>query len=809
MDLRARTLEALDWPFVARELATHARTSAGTRAAQNVEFLTDRDAIEECFDAIDEIHALVQARIGTPPLGGIEDIADLLTAAARGEVLDLLDLRAARSTLAVLAELARFLARNGQAAPTLVRLGEGIALDRKMLSTFEAALDERGELSERTYPVLAQLRSRIAALERRVRTVMESLLDSSELSDLLQERYITVRDDRYVLPIKAHAKGMGLGIVHDASRTGQTVFVEPAQVVPIGNERRMAESELFEEDRRIRGELSALLGQHAEALHVALDAAVTLDVACARAELASRLGAARPHVAGQGLVDLRDARHPVLALSTTVVGNDLCLSQRRPVLVLTGPNAGGKTVAMKTIGLCALLVRAGCFVPAATGSRVDLFDTVLADIGDMQTVHGGLSSFSAHLTTLRAMLEVSGPGTLLLLDEVASGTDPAQGGALARAVIERLADVGARVVATTHYAQVKAMSARDERVEVAALEYRDGRPTYRVVPGLAGESHALAAALRVGIDQTLVERARQLMDEGERALHEALTALEVERERAREASHRADSAARELSAREDALAEREQKIKRHARELEESQARAFVERLRAADDEVRRLVAELRDAPSRQAATRARMAIGQARAASVLPREQQPAASREPQVGDRVRLRRLGTIGEVVAIRNDELEVAAGSLTIRAVPADVEVVSGAEARRDARARGRGGSAGRDRERARPAPQWLGQARGGAPAVADADAMENAIRIAGNTLDLRGMRVEDGLARLEAFLDESMLASRDTIFVLHGHGTGALRSAVRRALSTSKYVCEHAPASEDQGGDAFTVARLRG
>ncbi|HYB98876.1 MAG TPA: Smr/MutS family protein [Candidatus Limnocylindrales bacterium] len=801
MDLLARTLEALDWPFMARELASHARTAAGARAAAEVELHKDTGAIAESLDAIEEIHALLEARAGAPPVGGVEDIAEPLLRAARGEVLDLADLRAVRSTLAALAELARFLARHAQAAPTLARLGAAIELDRKLCATFEAALDERGELSERTYPMLAQLRQRIAALERRVRSVMESLLESPELADVLQERYITIRDDRYVLPIKAQAKGMGLGIVHDASRTGQTVFVEPAQVVPIGNERRMAESELFEEDRRIRGDLSETLGRHADTLRGALEAATVLDVACARAELATRLGATRPRIGVSGIIDLRHARHPVLALGTDVVGNDLCLSEERPVLVLTGPNAGGKTVAMKTIGLCALLVRAGCFVPAAPGSRVDVFDPILADIGDMQTVHGGLSSFSAHLTTLKAMLETAGAGTLLLLDEIASGTDPAQGGALAGAVIERLADVGARVVATTHYAQVKAMSARDSRVEVAALEYREGRPTYRVVSGLAGESHALAAALRIGIEEALVARARELMDEGERALHEALAALEVERERARDASLRADLAASDLAARQNALAEREQRIRHHAREIQEDQARAFLERLRAADEEVRRRIRELREDPSRQTATRAGMAIAAARAATALPREQQPAASREPAVGDRVRLLRLGTVGEVLAVRDGEVEVSAGSLTIRARPADVEVVSGAEARRHVRA-----------HRSRLASRSTADADRDALAqktMQDDRALEDALRMASNTLDLRGARVEEGLERLERFLDESMLAGRDAVFVLHGHGTGALKAAVRRALSASKYVEASGAASEEQGGDAFTVARLRG
>ncbi|MBI5504165.1 MAG: Smr/MutS family protein [Deltaproteobacteria bacterium] len=816
MELFARTLEALDWPFVTTELASHARTAAGRRTAENVALLDDSAAIADSFDAIDEVLALLDKRVGTPPLGGVEEISEALERAARGEVLELIDLRAARCTLGALGEVNRFMLRNQAAAPTLAGLAEPIDLDRKLCAVFDCALDERGELAERTYPVLGQLRERIASLERRVRSILEGLLDSLELADVLQDRYITIRDDRFVLPIKVHAKGLGLGIVHDVSRSGQTVFVEPLQLVPLGNDKRIAEAELRDEERRIRADLSALLGRHADALHAALAAATELDLACARADFAARLDASRPVVGRDAIVDLRIARHPVLALTQeSVVPNDLSLTPTRPVLVLTGPNAGGKTVAMKTIGLCALLVRAGCFVPAGPGSRVDVFDEIFADIGDMQTVHEGLSSFSAHLTTLRSMLERAGPGVLLLLDEIAAGTDPAQGGALARAVIERLADVGARVVVTTHYGQIKAMSAQDSRVEVSALEYRGGKPTYRVVPGTAGESHALAAAARVGIDDVLVERARTLMDQGERALHEALASLEVEREAAREASARAGAAAavlaareREVAERESALAERERKIKGRARELEQQYAQGLIERLRSAEDEVRRAVTGLGASASREQAARARSAIDEARALATAARAPEPSPGPAPRVGDRVRLSGLGTIGEVVALRAGEVEVRAGAMTVRARPDEVQVITGTGGG-EAKSRhswprgeqpGSRGSAGSTRGEPTASVAFDREA---------AASLETALRIPDNTLDLRGVRVEQGLAMLETFLDESLVRNRDVVFVLHGHGTGAMRSAIRRALAESHYVSESAPASEDQGGDAFSVARLRG
>jgi DNA mismatch repair protein MutS2 len=794
-DLFGRTLEAMDWAFVAEALASHARTPAGRRAAARIALETGRDRILESFDAIEEVQGLEERRAGSPPVSGVEEIDDILVRAARGEVLGLEEIGAVRATLVALEQLQDYVRRHAASAPTIARLGAPIDVDRRLCRAYDSALDEHGGLSEATWPLLGELRRRIGSLERSMRDTLERLLESPDYAEHLQDRYVTVRGDRFVLPIKAQAKSMGLGIVHDSSRSERTVFVEPSAVVPLGNQRRIAEFELRDEERRILSELSSRLGQAAPSVSAALGAALALDLVTARASFAARMSAVRPVTKDEGVVELRLARHPVLALSDVeVVANDLRLDDRTPVLVLTGPNAGGKTVAMKTIGLCALLVRAGCFVPAAAGSRVDLFDRVFADVGDMQTVHEGLSSFSAHLVALREMLGLARTGTLLLLDEIAAGTDPSQGGALARALIERFADLGARIVATTHYSQVKAMGADDGRVEVAALEYRDGRPTYRVVSGSVGESHALAAAVRVGIDPGLVERARALMEEGERALHDVLATLDEEKSRATETTRRYEEALASLASREQAVARREDEIRGRAREIERRAAAGVVDKLRAAETEVRQALAALRAESSRERADAVRTAIGQARAAAFEAQREPVAATRTPREGDRVRVARVGLTGEVVAVRGDELEIRAGAMTVRAKASELEIVGQENPPRE------------DRGRVPAARQRHAKAaRAGEP---PSDWLATAMRTPRNTLDLRGARVEEGIERLDAFLDDSMLEGRDVVFVLHGHGTGAMKDAIRRMLASSPYVADSAPAPDDQGGDALTVSRLR-
>jgi len=789
--LAESSLESLDWRFVLEALAGLTRTAAGKRAVLAAEPAATVDAVTTLLDEVDELSRLDESGAPALPLGDIEDVAEHVQRAVRGEVLEKAELLPVAATVDALGELIEILGEARATAPTLHARVDGIVIDRALRRDLMESFTPEGELSEHRYPQLGELRRRIATLERQARAMLEAIVSGGQFDAILQDRYLTVRADRYVLPVKAQAKSFDFGIVHDASRSGQTIYVEPHRVVPLNNERRLTETQLRAEEHRILRELSAEVGRHARDLLQGLEAATALDFASARWRLAGRLDGVRPNVGDSGTIDLRLARHPVLVLEgIAVVANDLRLDAERPVLVLTGPNAGGKTIALKTIGVAAMLVRIGCFVPAAEGSRVDVFPQLFADIGDRQTVHEGLSSFSAHLATLREMLDESREGTLLLLDELAAGTDPAQGGALARALIERFADVGARVVVTTHYAQLKAAAAADPRVTIAAMEYREERPTYRVVPGIAGESHGFAAALRAGIDSRLVIRARALMDQGERALHEAVAALEAERARAEQRALRAEEQARALREQEAAVAAREEKVRRRLRELEQGASTELIERIRVAEQEVARVVAELQRDPSSRAASTAREALQELRAvASVAEPEVRAAAlAVEPAVGAEVRVHGLGLTGEITAMRERDIEIQARGMTLRVRREEIEVVRAAPKAGGVGGTHKGSRGGRTR-RASISP-------------------EGAVRVPSNTLDIRGARVGEGLEALDRFLDEAVLRGADAVFVLHGHGTGALKAAIRKALADSDYVEACAPALPEQGGDAFTVAVLR-
>lgn len=777
------TDSSLDWPAVVSAWSEYARTSLGKDAIGNAHPLPDVPSIERAFDAVSEMLALEDQGVDAGA-GGVADIRRDTDRGSRGEVLADDELQRASATLVALVRVARNLEAVADQAPTLAKMASMIHVDPFVVDQLRNAWDNTGKLSASAFPQLKPLRQRIGELHDALRSTLDRLAKGDEWADALQDRFWTQRDNRYVLPVKPFAKGLNLGIVHGTSRTAQTVFIEPHQVVSLNNQLRLAEGDLAAEEHRIRAALSAALGSQIGPVTDAMDAATQIDIATARAGLARRLQACRPTVGAAGQVLLKAARHPVLSLrGIEVVPNDLELSSQHPCLVISGPNAGGKTVALKTIGLMALLVQHGCFIPAAEGSRIDRFDPIIAVIGDQQTVEGDLSSFSAHIVALKALLESARPGTLALLDELASGTDPAQGAALAQSVLETLLDQDARLVVTTHYARLKGMAAADPRFAVAATQYREGLPTYRLVPGATGESRAFELASRMGLDSSLLERAQQLMSDGEVQLSRALTALERERERALVESEEMTTQHTALAKQRKELERREAHISKRAKALEEEGARHFLKRLKTAEAAIGQVVAELQAGPSHKGVKAARAAVAGLR--GLVAEEPAPAAvAKAPSSplapGDRVRLVRLHKTGEVLAIKPNGVRVRTGALTLTVQASELQRLSPDEA---------------------PAPPKR-------PPAAGQPTSGTTVRIASNTLDLRGQRVDEALAEADRFFDRAVLQGHDVVYLLHGHGTGALKNQIRKWLRTNAYVERYAPANAEQGGDAYTLVVLK-
>ena len=780
MTLEERSVEGLDWPYLLEAFASCARTETGARRVRSLAPLTSAAEVAYAFDGTDEF-ALLESDGLEIPVSGVSDISADVQKASIGQVLDNDSLRSAATSLQALSDLHVVLTKRAGEAPTLAAMAADIEVDPHLAATLASAFTPEGELSPKRYPQLKELRARIQSIHTEIRSTLDALVNGDTMADLLQDRFWTQRENRYVLPIKVHAKRWDLGIVHGTSGSGQTAFIEPHGIIELNNRLRLVEGELSAAEYRIRAELSGLIGAVGDAVQVGLEIAVELDVVAARAGLARVLAAHRPEVGDEGVVILEKARHPVLILrGVEVIANDLQLTRDRPTLIISGPNAGGKTVAMKTIGLCALLVQHGCFVPADEGSRVDLFAVVRAAIGDQQNVERDLSSFSAHCETLAAMLADAGPEHLILLDELANGTDPAQGAALAQAVIEALGTTGARIVVTTHFARIKAMGAAAEDVGIAAVQYANGQPTYRVLPGVTGESHALSIAETMGIAPEILARSVELMD-GEAGLSRTLEALEAEHQRAVAAADQAELLTAEMRERERKLSLREEKIRKHSEALEAEGARAFLERLKKAEKAVGAVVAELQRDPDHKRAKAARDTLGALR--DLVPDAPAAKADEPIATGDRVRLMNVGKEGEVLSVAGNNLRILTGGLTVTAKRKDVERVGG--------------------------PISTDGLRGGtaverAPRAA---ALLEAVRLPTNTLDMRGMRVDEGFDAADKFFDTAVMRGIATVFLLHGHGSGALKDGVRGWLRSSSYVADWVPADAEQGGDAFTIVEL--
>jgi len=792
-----QSLHALDWPQLVDALQQRAATAVGRELCADPPLLADAAEVRLRLRRVTQMRGVTEEE--RLPLGGIGDVRVHVTRCAKGEVLDGRLLTEVAEALAGLTILRQFLVGRAEEAPDVQPLAEAIVPLPELQSRLSASFDRQGELSTITYPHLADLRSAKSRLHEAIRGQLEELTGTDEWLGALQEDYLTVRNDRYVVPIKVQAKSMDLGIVHDTSNTGQTIFVEPREVVGLNNRLKMADAELRREEQAILASLCESVAAWGHDIRGSLALSAELDALHARVRLARDLDACEPVVEDRPQIDLRGARHPLLVLKgADVVANDLQLDGDRSAMILSGPNAGGKTITLKTLGLCAAMVRAGMHLPVEAGSRIGLFGQVLTDIGDAQSVQEDLSTFSGHLLAVRRILEIlqeSSADALVLVDEIAVGTDPQQGAALAAAVLRAMVDRGALVAATTHFSPLKALPEVDERFVNGRLEFDPRRmvPSYRLSLGNPGRSYAFDIARQLGLPDDVLADAEARVEPTHREVEALLASLEKERAAVRGEAERLDGARRAVDRERDELQRRVEAIERRERDLQEEVVEAFDREVEGYREVVRGIIRELQRTPSLTAADRARRRI-----ASGATHAKQKLDLGPRDDGERIDWSRA-KVGDVVTLLAGDREGTLASLPDSR--GRVEVTVGA-ARVRCKQRELGPPGRSKRQRRKMPGGWP------APPTAEVDAdIVKAVRTEDNTLDLRGERVDDALEKVDRFLDDASLQGRSVVFVLHGHGTGALRQAVRQHLRTSAYVQEFGPATRSQGGDAFTAVRL--
>jgi len=803
-DLAQRALDSLDWDRILVALAERCSTSSGAEECIELPFLASPAAATDALRAVGEVMELLRDGV-SPNLGGITEVRPYLESARKGAVLDGPTLLEIAHTLEGFQRLQDTLRDRAEEVPATWAIAAELHPLPDLAAWLVSSFDARGELSASTYPQLNSLRSAKARLHSRIRETMDSLRREDRYADALMDDFSPLRNDRYVLPVKAGHKRAGLGIVHDASGTGQTVYIEPYELIDLNNDLKMAEAELQREERRILRDLSERLSRVGFDIARSMRSAVQLDVVTAKARLGVDLDCTVPAVVDAPTFRLTQARHPILCLrGLDVIANDLTLGQAQRALVLSGPNTGGKTITLKTLGLAALFARAALPFPCEAGSAIGWFPEVLTDIGDHQDVEGGLSTFSGHVVALQEMLErldrrTDGAASLVLLDEIAVGTDPVQGAALGRAVLEAFLSRGSVLATTTHYSELKALAAHDERFLGGRVEFdeTEGRPTYRLALGRPGSSHALDVAKRVGMDPAVLVRARELLDPTAANVEELLAGLEGELARARAAREEAEQlrvrAEAELAAANKERRDLENRVKRVEKDVR-AEFEQEVEGYRAS---VRGVLRQLKKERSDEAAERARQRITEG-AHSVRDRldpGELPAPSGiDPSsltLGAAVRVRSLDTKGELSALPDSKGRV---TVSVRGLPVqvkldDIELIRG----------GAPQAPSKKPQRAKPSRP---------PRSADDQDPGSAFRGPDNTLDLRGQRVDEALFEVDRFLDARALSGDGWAFILHGHGTGALRNAIRDHVKKSPYVAQSARGTRSQGGDGVTVVQLR-
>ena len=761
--------------------------SAGRERALALRPVTDREAVvRRQRETAEAIH--LETTGVDVPLGGSHDVRERARAAARGQVLTILDLQEVAGTIRASERVRRALVRVTEETPLLGAIGGGIADLGPLRSLIEQSVDDRGEIADSASPELASIRRALNVAHDRLHQRVQAMLRSAEVRSALQEPLVTMRDGRYVFPVRSEARSALPGVVHDTSGSGATVYVEPFAVVDLGNRWRELQVQERHEVERILRELTSAVGEAADDLVDTVGRLADVDCALAKAALAKELranalhqrGVAQPWVvAAPAQLRLVQARHPLL--TGYVVPVTIEAGGEVGALLITGPNTGGKTVALKTAGLLCLMALAGLPIPADEGSRIPVYGAVFADIGDEQSIAQSLSTFSGHVVNIIDIIERATSRSLVLLDELGAGTDPTEGAALAIAIVERLRAAGATLIATTHHSDLKLYAHRTPGVMNASVEFdlETLSPTYRLTLGLPGQSNALAIASRLGMPLDVVAAARAGLSSEERDLESVLAELRAQLTAAEE---RATGAAAARAEAEGLRADYEARLAALTAETEELWQDAR-RRVRAELRETERLVQRTRRQVEAARLDQASAELDRARrAAEALPPEPEPpaplAATANPTVapGDAVWLRGIASAGEALSApdASGEFDVQLGALRTRVRVQQVERSSPP------------GASAAPRTYAPPPPVAVPE-----------------------EIEIRGQTLDEAMPRVEEFLDLAARAGKHRVLLIHGKGTGTLRRAVRDLLDQHPLVTSYETAVRQEGGEGVTVAYLAG
>ena len=792
-ELFEKSIRTLELPAVLEKLAAKAVSQA---AKDRCLKLTPSTDVEEVLRLLDETDA-AKERLGlhgSPCFSGVKDVSRALNRADHGGVLNTRELLDVADLLTASRRVAEY-DRDRQGEKTVLdHLFSALHTNKFLEDKIHGAILDEETIADTASSELADIRRKMRLAASKGRQILQRIISSPSYAKVLQEALITQRDGRFVVPVKAECKGSMPGLVHDVSSSGATLFVEPMGVVQANNELKELEAREKKEIDRILRQLSAACAGSMENILWDYDILVHLDVIFARAQLSYQLNASRPEVRRRGGVALRRARHPLLD-QAKAVPITVELGEQFDTLVITGPNTGGKTVTLKTIGLLCLMAQCGLHIPADSGSAVRVFHRVLADVGDEQSIEQSLSTFSAHMSNIVQILREVDDKSLLLFDELGAGTDPVEGAALAIAIIESARSQGALIAATTHYAELKTFAMTTAGVENASCEFdvQTLRPTYRLLIGIPGKSNAFAISRRLGLDESVIQAAQAQMDSDSVRFEDVLTQLEEKRQRLEKAQAEADRLWRQRE--EDArkartFREQMEKAKDNARTKGEAEAKRIVRQAQAQADEIFAQLDQLRRQQQKQlsfqelndAKAAVRHSLNQAQDALHIhdqPQEPVYTPSRPIEVGDLVELPGVKMAASVLAVNNDgTLLLQAGKMKMTVKAQQVRLPEG-----------------------QPKKKPAAPASGGSAKL-------NLQSRAASELDIRGYETLEAESVVENYIDSAVMAKLGTVTIIHGKGTGALRKAVHEMLKRNKAVKSFRLGRYGEGEAGVTVVELK-
>ncbi len=789
MEFYDKSLNTLELPAVLQMLSAEAVSDG---AKEEALLLRPSGERAEVSRRLSETTAAKNMMVvsGSPYFSGLKDVRASLNRADLGGTLNTTELLSIAKVLQCARLTRAYISGDRHEKSCIDSLFTALRTNKFLEEKISSSIVGEDEIADAASSELANIRRKIRATGARVRELLQKIISSPSYAKALQEPIITMRSDRFVVPVKAECKGAVQGLVHDISASGATLFIEPMSVVKANNELRELAAKEKAEIERILAELSADCAEHAEDIASDYSLLIRLDLIFAKAKLSYKLNCQEPKLGENGLC-LRRARHPLLDQSKAVpisleLGNDF------DTLIITGPNTGGKTVTLKTIGLLSLMAQCGLHIPADDGSEVPVYSTVLADIGDEQSIEQNLSTFSAHMTNIVNIIKECDEASLLLFDELGAGTDPTEGAALAIAVIEYARKIGASVAATTHYAELKVYATTEEGIQNASCEFdvETLRPTYKLLVGIPGKSNAFAISARLGLDSEIIEDAKRRIGTENASFEATIEKLEktrllLERDRdetakkLREAEENAKKAAflkAELSVR---LEKADEKSRREARRIIED-ARKTAEETFSELDEMRKKLNEEQEAHEiNEARSALRRKLNESESqlkAPEKPTTEERKPTRAAKAGDTVEIISMGVKAEVTAVNPDgSLELKAGIMTVKAKQSEVSVIEGLTLKKKTAV-----SSGASVRTASVSPE----------------------------IDLRGMESLEAVNAAEQYIDNAVMAKLKTVRIIHGKGTGALRAAVQQMLKRNKLVKSYRLGRFGEGESGVTIVELK-